>query len=43
VLEAQLDLLRHPQELYRQLSDHGRRLLNQAMFEELSSTKITTI
>ena len=35
VLEVQLDLLQHPQELYRQLSDHGRRLLNQAMYEVL--------
>jgi site-specific DNA recombinase len=35
VLEAQLDLLHDPQTLYRRLSDHGRRLLNQAMFEEL--------
>ena len=35
VLELQLDLLKQPQELYRKLSDHGRRLLNQAMFEEL--------
>ena len=35
VLELQLDLLQQPQELYRKLSDHGRRLLNQAMFEEL--------
>ena len=35
VLEAQLDLLQHPQALYRRLNDHGRRLLNQAMFEEL--------
>jgi hypothetical protein len=35
VLETQLDLLQHPQELYRQLSDHGRRLLNQATFDEI--------
>jgi hypothetical protein len=35
VLETQLDLLQRPQELYRQLNDHGRRLLNQATFEEL--------
>ena len=35
VLQAQLDLLRHPQDLYRRLNDHGRRLLNQAMFDEL--------
>ena len=35
VLQMQLDLLRDPQALYRQLSDHGRRLLNQAMFEKL--------
>jgi site-specific DNA recombinase len=35
VLTAQLDLLKNPQELYRQLSDHGRRLLNQATFQEL--------
>jgi site-specific DNA recombinase len=35
VLEMQLDLLEHPQELYRQLTDHGRRLLNQAVFYEL--------
>ncbi len=35
VLAMQLDLLQNPQELYRQLSDQGRRLLNQAMFEEL--------
>ena len=35
VLEAQLALLQNPQELYRRLSDHGRRLLNQAIFEEL--------
>ena len=34
VLEIQLDLLQHPQDLY-QLNDHGRRLLNQATFEEL--------
>jgi hypothetical protein len=35
VLAMQLDLLQDPQELYRQLSDHGRRLLNQATFEKL--------
>jgi site-specific DNA recombinase len=35
VLEFQLNLLHNPQELYRQLSDHGRRLLNQATFNEL--------
>jgi hypothetical protein len=35
VLEAQLELLRQPQDLYRRLSDHGRRLFNQAIFEEL--------
>jgi site-specific DNA recombinase len=35
VLEAQLDLLQRPDELYRRLNDHGRRLLNQAIFEEL--------
>jgi len=35
VLDTQLDLLEHPQELYRQLTDHGRRLLNQAVFFEL--------
>ncbi len=35
VLEFQLDLLQNPQELYRRLSDHGRRLLNQATFDEL--------
>jgi site-specific DNA recombinase len=35
VLEAQLDLLQRPDELYRGLSDHGRRLLNQAIFDEL--------
>ena len=27
--------MQHPQAMYRRLSDHGRRLLNQAMFEEL--------
>jgi hypothetical protein len=35
VLEAQLNLLTQSQELYRQLSDHGRRLLNQAVFDEV--------
>ena len=35
VLRVHLDLLRHPRELCRQLNDHGRRLLNQATFEEL--------
>jgi site-specific DNA recombinase len=35
VLKFQLDLLQNPQELYRRLSDHGRRLLNQATFDEL--------
>jgi site-specific DNA recombinase len=35
VLTRQLDLLTQPQDLYRQLSDHGRRLLNQAFFDEL--------
>jgi site-specific DNA recombinase len=35
VLHAQLDLLQHPDQLYRQLNDHGRRLLNQAIFDEL--------
>jgi site-specific DNA recombinase len=35
VLRTQLDLLQHPDELYRQLGDHGRRLLNQAAFQEL--------
>jgi site-specific DNA recombinase len=35
VLSMQLDLLSNPQDLYRQLSDHGRRLLNQAFFDEL--------
>lgn len=34
VLEAQLVLLQ-PSSAYRQLSDYGRRLLNQAMLEEL--------
>jgi site-specific DNA recombinase len=35
VSEGQLQLLQHPQELYRKLNDHGCRLLNQSMFEEL--------
>ena len=35
VLETQLELLHRPDELYRQLTNHGRRLLNQAIFEEL--------
>jgi site-specific DNA recombinase len=35
VLAVQLDLLSRPDELYRQTTDHGRRLLNQAIFEEL--------
>ena len=35
VLETQLDLLTQTQELYRRLSDHGRRLLNQAVFDEV--------
>jgi hypothetical protein len=34
-LEAQLDLSRNPQALYRQLNDQGHRLLNQALFEQL--------
>ena len=35
VLARQLELLFHPEALYRQLDDLGRRLLNQAVFEEL--------
>jgi hypothetical protein len=35
VLKAQLALLERPDELYRRLNDHGRRLLNQAIFAEL--------
>ncbi len=35
LLEAALDLLGQPQELYRQSDDQGRRLLNQAIFERL--------
>lgn len=35
LLETQLDLLTQTQELYRRLSDHGRRLLNQAVFDEV--------
>jgi hypothetical protein len=35
VLARQLELLFHPEKLYRQLDDLGRRLLNQAVFEEL--------
>src|SRR5260221_6071926 len=35
---TQLDLLENPQELYRQLSDHGRRLLNQARFAGATTT-----
>lgn len=35
LLEAALDLLEHPQELYRQITDHGRRMLNQALFDKL--------
>jgi hypothetical protein len=35
VLHAQFDLLQHPDRLYRNLNDHGRRLLNQAIFDEL--------
>jgi site-specific DNA recombinase len=35
VLQAQLDLLTCPDELYRRLNDHGRRLLNQAVFDRL--------
>jgi hypothetical protein len=35
VLEAQLDLMSHPDELYRRLNDHGRRLLNQVVFDRL--------
>jgi hypothetical protein len=30
--------LQNPQELYRQLSDHGRRLLNQARFAGATTT-----
>ncbi len=35
ILEATLDLLDNPQELYRQTTDQGRRLLNQALFTHL--------
>ena len=35
VLRSQLDLLACPDELYRRLNDHGRRLLNQAVFDRL--------
>ncbi len=35
VLLSQLDLLAHPQALYQRVPDQGRRLLNQAMFDEL--------
>ena len=40
VLEAQLDLLARPDELYRRLNDHGRRLLNQAVFDQLLIDRI---
>ncbi len=35
LIEAALDLLHEPEELYRLSSDKGRRLLNQAIFERL--------
>jgi site-specific DNA recombinase len=35
VLEAQLDLLQHPDDLYRRFNDNGKRQLNQAIFEAL--------
>ena len=35
VLRIQLDLLRQPGKLYRQLPDKERRILNQAMFERI--------
>lgn len=35
VLQVQIDLLRDPGKLYRQLPDDARRLLNQAFFERL--------
>ncbi len=38
LLEAALNLLNDPEELYRRSGDKGRRLLNQAVFERLTST-----
>lgn len=35
MLDAALELLDDLQEAYRQTTDHGRRLLNQAIFEKL--------
>ncbi len=35
VLEVILDLLEDPEQLYRSADDHGRRLLNQAIFEQI--------
>lgn len=35
VVEAAVDLLDNLQEAYRQTTDHGRRLLNQAIFKKL--------
>ncbi len=35
VLDAQLQLLTAPDELYAQLTDHGRRLLNQAVLDQI--------
>ena len=35
VLQAQLDLLTAPDELYAQFTEHGRRLINQAVFDQI--------
>jgi site-specific DNA recombinase len=41
VIQAQLDLLAHPDEIYLRLTDTGRRLINQAVLDQILIDAVT--